>query len=107
MQESLTNVIKHAGPASAAVGVRYDDAAISIEIADNGRGAAPGLRGVGTGHGLIGMRERAASVGGTLQAGPGQQRGYVVTALLPAEAKQAADTQPDSTATGAASGAQS
>ena len=107
VQESLTNVIKHAGPASATVGLRYDDAAISIEIADNGRGAAPGLRGDGAGHGLIGMRERAVSVGGTLQAGPGQQRGYLVTALLPAEARQAADTQPDGAATGAASGARS
>lgn len=107
VQESLTNVIKHAGPASATVGLCYDDAAIRIEIADNGRGVAPGAAGDGTGHGLIGMRERAASVGGTLEAGPGRQRGYLVTALLPSEAGQAGEVTPDGTPSGAASGARS
>lgn len=107
VQESLTNVIKHAGPASATVGLSYDDAAIRIEIADNGRGTAPGPARDGTGHGLIGMRERAASVGGTLQAGPGRERGYLVTALLPAEAGQTGDVTPDGAASGASSGARS
>jgi signal transduction histidine kinase len=107
VQESLTNVIKHAGPASATVGLCYDEAAIRIEIADNGRGAAPRPAGDGSGHGLIGMRERAASVGGTLQAGPGRQRGYLVTALLPSEAGQAGEVTPDGAPSGTASGARS
>jgi signal transduction histidine kinase len=107
VQESLTNVIKHAGPASATVGLCYDDAAIRIEIADNGRGVAPRPVGDGTGHGLIGMRERAASVGGTLQAGPGRGRGYLVTALLPADGGQAGEAAAEGAANGAASGGRS
>ncbi len=85
IQESLTNVIKHAGPASAAVTVSYDQAAIGIEVADTGHGV-PGPKSAGTGHGLIGMRERAASVGGTLAAGPGGPGGFLVMARLPATA---------------------
>jgi signal transduction histidine kinase len=84
VQESLTNVIKHAGPANATVSFSYDQAAVRIEIADTGRGAPPGVGG-GSGHGLIGMRERAASVGGTLETGPGRSGGYLVTARLPAD----------------------
>jgi signal transduction histidine kinase len=87
VQESLTNAIKHAGPASATVSLSYDQAAVRIEIADTGRGVLPGF-GSGSGHGLIGMRERAASVGGTLEAGPGRSGGYLVTARLPADGWQ-------------------
>jgi signal transduction histidine kinase len=88
VQESLTNVIKHAGPATATVRLSYDKAAVRIEIADTGRGMTAGLNGTATGHGLVGMRERAASVGGTLNAGPGQPGGFLVTARLPAEGYQ-------------------
>ena len=100
------------GQASATVALCYDDAAIHIEIADNGRGAAGGPTGDGSGHGLIGMRERAASVGGTLQAGPREEGGYLVMALLPVEAPQgeAAGITRDGaadTADAAASGARS
>ena len=84
VQESLTNVIKHAGPASAIVRLSYDQAAVRIEIADTGRGVLPGF-GSSSGHGLIGMRERAASVGGTLEAGPCRSGGYLVSARLPAD----------------------
>jgi signal transduction histidine kinase len=91
VQESLTNVIKHAGPASAQVDLSYGDAALRIEVTDTGAGpAAWPLAGSG-GHGLIGMRERAASIGGTLDAGPGPAGGYRVLAVLPADAHQEAD----------------
>lgn len=81
VQESLTNVIKHAG-SGARVRVRVDaDAQLRVEIRDDGRGAA--ARDDGDGHGLIGMRERAASVGGTMTAGPATGGGYVVSAHLP------------------------
>jgi signal transduction histidine kinase len=107
VQESLTNVIKHAGPTHATVDLCYDDAAIRIMVADGGRGVAAGLAGDGTGHGLIGMRERASSVGGTLQAGPRPEGGYLVTALLPAEALQAAGAKSDDAPNAATDGARS
>lgn len=81
VQESLTNVIKHAGP-HARVTVRVvSDAQLRVEVRDDGRGAAASDD--GNGHGLIGMRERAASVGGTMTAAPAIGGGYVVTAALP------------------------
>ncbi len=54
VQEALTNTIKHAGPAKAEVVLRYDTSALELEVTDTGTGSAPG--GIGTGHGLIGMR---------------------------------------------------
>ena len=75
VQESLTNVIKHAGPgATATVRLSYGDAAVRIEVTDTGVGPGPGLlagggQGIVGGHGIIGMRERAAAVAGTLVTG--------------------------------------
>ena len=66
-QEALTNVIKHAGHAHASVHVRYTDDDMLLEVRDDGRTAPTGTAG---GHGLIGMRERAAVHGGELTAGP-------------------------------------
>src|SRR4029077_2445475 len=63
IQESLTNTIRHAGPASAAVSLGYHDDELRIDVTDTGRGQ-PAVAGSG-GHGLAGMRERAAAVGGT------------------------------------------
>ena len=83
VQESLTNAIRHAGPASAIVQLCYDPSALRVEIVDTGRGQ-PAIANGMTGHGLIGMRERAASVGGTLEAGPGREGGFRVAAILPA-----------------------
>jgi signal transduction histidine kinase len=90
IQESLTNAIRHAGPARATISLRYGESMLRIEVADTGRGGAPGVHGPGTGqhgggHGLVGMHERAASVGGTLQAGPEPGGGYRVAAVLPAD----------------------
>ena len=85
VQESLTNVIKHAGPAAAAtVSLRYASSGLEIEVTDTGLGPGPAAVTAGDGHGLIGMRERAASAGGSLQTGPGPEGGYRVFATLPA-----------------------
>lgn len=82
VQESLTNVIKHAGPyASAAVVVTRGPADLDVRVTDTGRGATTDD---GDGHGLIGMRERAQSVGGEVSAGPDEVHGgWRVHALLP------------------------
>jgi len=80
-QEALTNVIKHAGPAHASVLVRYTDHDVTLEIRDDGHTTAP-TAGAG-GHGLIGMRERAAVHGGEVSAGPAPNGGFQVTARLP------------------------
>jgi signal transduction histidine kinase len=82
VQESLTNAIRHAGPATASVSLSYDDAELRIDVADTGRGSLA-AQSEGSGHGLIGMRERAASVGGVVEAGPARAGGYRVTARLP------------------------
>jgi signal transduction histidine kinase len=83
VQEALTNVFKHAGRAPTQVLVGYRPEALELTIRDSGD-RAPGTpaRGPG-GHGLIGMRERAALFGGTLSAGPCDERGFEVHASLP------------------------
>ena len=83
VQEAITNVVRHAGSAPAAVIVRYRDDALELEVADEGTGAAQNGTGTGGGHGIAGMRERAEAFGGTLAAGPRAGRGFVVTARLP------------------------
>jgi signal transduction histidine kinase len=99
VQESLTNTIRHAGPATATVSLSYGSNELRIEVADTGRGAAAGPG--GGGHGLTGMRERAAAVGGTVHAGPGEAGGFRVSARLPAAQWQPASSaqpKPASTA---------
>ena len=72
VQEALTNVVRHATPATAELVIRYQPAEITIEVTDNGRSSPPASAGGqsanGSGHGLVGMRERVALYGGTLQA---------------------------------------
>lgn len=81
VQESLTNVRKHAGPrASVALRVTVGRA-VEVEVRDDGRGAAAASDGRGLG--VTGMRERAAVHGGTLEAGPAPGGGFVVSARLP------------------------
>ena len=81
VQEALTNTLKHAGPTSATVSLRYDEHSLEIEVVDDGRGGTVD----GRGHGLIGMRERTALYGGELDAGPRPQGGFRVRARLPVE----------------------
>ncbi len=83
VQESLTNVIRHAGPANAVVSLRYQPEELAIDVTDTGHGSVAGSVGGTAGHGQAGMRERAAAVGGTVRAGPRPNGGYQVTARLP------------------------
>jgi signal transduction histidine kinase len=80
VQEALTNVLRHAGPARATVTVNCADGVVTIEVTDDGAGRSPGRA---TGHGLAGMRERAAVFGGELHAGPLPGGGFSVRARLP------------------------
>jgi signal transduction histidine kinase len=82
VQEALTNVLKHAGPARAGVTVSVTGEAVTIEVADNGTRSQPGMT-PASGQGLTGMRERAAVFGGTLVAGPQPGGGFAVHAQLP------------------------
>jgi signal transduction histidine kinase len=85
VQEALTNVVKHAGPAHAQVTIGYRDQDVTVEVTDDGGGAvASATHGrVGTGHGLIGMRERVAAFNGHLEVGPCPGGGFRVAARLP------------------------
>jgi signal transduction histidine kinase len=82
VQEALTNALKHAGPARADVTIGCAQDTVTIEITDNGVGA-PGPLAPADGHGLAGMRERAAVFGGELAAGPRPGGGFAVRARLP------------------------
>jgi signal transduction histidine kinase len=84
VQEAITNVRKHAAPCTASVRITYASTRITIEVHDTGRRAHLAGAGKNGGHGLVGMRERAAVYGGTLEAGPGQAAGFRVRAVLPA-----------------------
>jgi len=82
VQESLTNVLKHAGPgAAASVRIVRTPQQLTVEVLDDGQGTDPASD--GQGHGLTGMRERMSVFGGTLQAGPLPSRGYRVRATVP------------------------
>ncbi len=126
IQESLTNTIRHAGPATAAVSVSYTGDEVQICVTDTGLGqalaavpargdnppeppdrrsapksarpadwaAAPLTTGTG-GHGLAGMRERAAAVGGSVETGPAAGGGFRVAARLPLPAPAGAAPAPD------------
>jgi signal transduction histidine kinase len=83
VQESLTNALKHAGPAPVHVRVARSGPGVEVAVTDGGRGASST---VGTGHGLIGMRERVALFGGTLDVRTAPGQGFAVRALLPAPA---------------------
>jgi signal transduction histidine kinase len=126
IQEALTNTLRHAGPARAAVTVDYGTSAIRVEVTDTGRGLTdhaadaaytayvlgapvpalvaaagePGAAPAGTvGHGLRGMRERAAAAGGTIEIGPGQAGGFRVAATLPIDDQWLAATADRATPT--------
>jgi signal transduction histidine kinase len=97
VQESLTNVVRHAGASRADVTVTHHDGGVEVEVVDDGNGngveSASGRRstgsdrqgrsGSGSGQGIPGMRERAAALGGTLEAGPRAEGGFRVRATLP------------------------
>ncbi|WP_328499414.1 histidine kinase [Streptomyces sp. NBC_00414] len=85
VQEALTNAVRHGGrdDVTVRVGLRTAEGALRVTVTDDGAGCAPGAADGTPGFGLVGMRERARSVGGTLDAGPGPSVGFEVTAALP------------------------
>ncbi|MGI5144865.1 sensor histidine kinase [Plantactinospora sp. CA-294935] len=87
VQESLTNVLRHAGTAAATVRIGYLPAEVTVEVVDTGRGGSA-VAGSGDGHGLTGMRERIEALGGVLEVGPRPGGGFRVFAGLPAQARR-------------------
>jgi signal transduction histidine kinase len=87
VQEALTNVLRHAGATLAQVGIRYEPDALVVEVEDDGAKTLNGAHAAEDGYGLTGMRERAAAIGGRLEAGvaPGAGGGFRVRAWLPTE----------------------
>jgi signal transduction histidine kinase len=88
VQEALTNVLKHAGGAHTTIRLRYGVDALGIEVVDDGGTGAHGdtrasANGRRVGHGLIGIRERVAVIGGEVSAGPRPEGGFEVNARLP------------------------
>ncbi|MEO3768923.1 sensor histidine kinase [Micromonospora sp. B9E7] len=81
VQESLTNIARHAGPATASVELRYDVGALAVRVDDDGKGVA--TADLAPGVGLLGMRERVAALGGSLETGPRDGSGFRVYATLP------------------------
>jgi signal transduction histidine kinase len=89
VQEALRNTLKHAGPARAQVTLRYRENDVEVDVSDNGRGVrAPLDNGAVTGHGLLGMRERVAMLGGEIEAGYRKDGGFGVHARLPLEREE-------------------
>jgi len=100
VQESLTNVVRHAGASRAEVTVTHHDGQVVVEVTDDGRAGSGGVRGgragppdgpgngngAGSGQGILGMRERARALGGSLEAGPRPGGGFRVQATLPVAA---------------------
>ncbi|MFD7816881.1 sensor histidine kinase [Streptomyces sp. NPDC059785] len=104
VQEALTNVTKHAGTTSARVRLAWSRDQLTLTVTDDGGGPRRGVRtspGAGdraSGYGLIGMRERAAAVGGRLSAGSRPEGGFLVSARLPLAARRTGRTGGDGTA---------
>jgi signal transduction histidine kinase len=85
VQEAITNVVRHSGASSATITLQYDADTLGVTVQDSGRGlAASSTPSAGTsGTGIVGMRERAEALGGSLQVGPGDAGGVSVHAVLP------------------------
>lgn len=81
VQEALTNIVRHSGSRTARITLAWPPGALELSVADDG--PATGADAGGSAGGLVGMRERAAALGGTLEAGPRPDGGFLVTARLP------------------------
>jgi signal transduction histidine kinase len=82
VQESLTNIVRHAGATAASVQLTYDSHELTVQVDDDGRGDGTSAT-TGSGSGIVGMRERASALGGQLDAGPLPSQGFRVRARLP------------------------
>ena len=80
VQEALTNVLRHAGPARAVVSVQLEPHRLDVAVTDDGTGPPKGWK---PGHGTAGMRERTSALGGTFESGPGASGGFRVAARYP------------------------
>jgi signal transduction histidine kinase len=89
VQEALTNVLKHARGAGVLVELRYQPHHVTVSVTNDGVGVIPDRVGTGSGHGLIGMRERAKLYGGTISIGPLSEGGFAVRLTLPTSAQAA------------------
>jgi signal transduction histidine kinase len=85
VQEALTNVVRHSGARQARVRLRRDGGTLRLRVDDDG--PATGAEAGGSGNGLAGMRERAAALGGTIEAGPRPDGGFRVLATLPVDVR--------------------
>lgn len=85
IQEALTNTLKHAAASRVRIGMRYGPGGLDIEVADDGVGATVN----GSGHGLVGMRERVGLYGGSVEYGTAPAGGFRVRAVLPVTAEPA------------------
>ncbi len=79
VQEALTNALKHAGPATARVAIRYRPEELELEVVDTGTGRTE----TGGGYGLVGMHERVSLYGGEIEAASGDEGGFTIRARLP------------------------
>jgi len=86
VQEALTNSRRHAPGAAVDVELAYTDALLRLRVRDDGPGPPPSVP--PGGHGITGMRERAAAVGGSARTGPATGGGYLVEAILPAKLEE-------------------
>ncbi|MFF1408884.1 sensor histidine kinase [Streptomyces sp. NPDC058289] len=89
LQEALTNVVRHSGSRTARVRLSWQPRVLELRVDDDG--PATGGPSGGSGNGLVGMRERAAALGGTIEAGPRPDGGFRVIARLPLKADPEAD----------------
>jgi nitrate/nitrite-specific signal transduction histidine kinase len=88
VQEALTNIVRHSGSRTARVLLAYRPGAVEVRVDDDGPAVAGGESG---GNGLVGMRERAAALGGTVETGPRPDGGFRVRATLPLAASDRSD----------------
>ena len=86
VQEALTNSLKHAGRVATCVDVDHRPDAVAVEVRNEANPKPPSTSGVGTGHGLVGMRERVRLYGGQIDVGPQPDGSFVVAAVIPTPA---------------------
>lgn len=94
IQESLTNILRHAPGAVTSLDLRYEPGQLFVQVSNDAAAAGSAAGGPG-GHGLTGMRERAALYGGTLTAGPRPGGGFTVALTIPASAGAGANVRPE------------
>jgi signal transduction histidine kinase len=85
-QEALTNVARHSGASRVDISLRAEEGDLLLSVEDDGKGLAPEQLGESKGLGVIGMRERASLIGGTLSVGPGAGGGFRIDLRIPLDA---------------------